>query len=59
MLALKVVEVGDSLGIILPEEAISRLGIGSEEVVHLVETADGYRITPGHDSAVQMDTARS
>ena len=59
MLALKVVEIGDSLGIALPSEAIGRLGIGKGDVVFLIEAADGYRITPGHDSAVQMDTARS
>lgn len=59
MLALKVTQVGNSLGLVLPKEAAGRLKVGKGDVVYLTESADGYRLTPYDPSfAVQMDAAR-
>ena len=59
MLALKVTQVGNSVGLVLPKEAADRLKVGKGDVVYLTEAADGYRITP-YDPAFerQMDKAR-
>jgi putative addiction module antidote len=59
MLALKVTQVGNSLGLVLPKEAASRLKVAKGDVVYLTESADGYRLTPyDPDFAVQMESAR-
>jgi putative addiction module antidote len=47
MVALKIRKVGNSLGIVLPKEVISRLRIGEGQDVFLLEGPDNsYRITP-------------
>lgn len=47
MVALKIRKVGNSLGIVLPKEVISRLRTGEGEEVFLLEGPDNtYRITP-------------
>jgi putative addiction module antidote len=59
MLALKVVQVGNSLGFVLPKEAVGRLRIEKGDVVFLTESPEGYRLTP-YDPAFeqQMVAAR-
>jgi putative addiction module antidote len=47
MVALKVRKVGNSLGIVLPKEVISRLRTGEGQELFLLEGPDNtYRITP-------------
>lgn len=46
MLALKVTQIGNSVGIVLPKEAVSRLKVEKDDILYLTEAADGYRITP-------------
>jgi antitoxin component of MazEF toxin-antitoxin module len=47
MLELKVRKFGKSLGVVLPNEVISRLHTGAGERLFLVEASDGtYRLTP-------------
>jgi putative addiction module antidote len=47
MVALKIRKVGNSLGIVLPKEVISRLRTGEGEDVFLLEGPNNsYRITP-------------
>ena len=48
MLALKLRRVGNSLGAVLPKEALAKLHAGEGDVVYLTETPDGYRLT-AHD----------
>ena len=60
MLALKVTQIGNSVGIVLPKEAVSRLNVERGDVVYLTEAADGYRITPyDPDFEQQIDKARA
>lgn len=47
MIDLKVRKVGNSLGVILPREVLSRLHLEDGDRVFLIETPDGgYRLTP-------------
>jgi putative addiction module antidote len=46
MTKLKVRKVGNSLGVILPQEALAALRVGEDDVLHLIATPDGYRLTP-------------
>ena len=46
MVELKVRKVGNSLGVVLPKEVISRLQAGEGEALFLIEAPDGeYRLT--------------
>lgn len=46
MTTLKVTQIGNSLGVILPREVASRLRLAKGEEVGLVEAADGIELTP-------------
>ena len=47
MIALKVITVGSSAGVLLPNEALSRLKVQEGDTLFLTEAPDGsYRITP-------------
>lgn len=47
MISLKIRKVGNSLGFVLPLEAISRLHVKDGDRVFLTETPEGgYRLTP-------------
>lgn len=47
MVALKIRKIGNSLGVVLPKEVISRLRTGEGGEVFLLEGPDNtYRITP-------------
>jgi putative addiction module antidote len=47
MLELKVRKFGNSLGVVLPKEALQRLRAGEGERLFLVETSAGaYELTP-------------
>jgi putative addiction module antidote len=45
MIALKVRKVGNSLGVLLPQEAVSALKIDEGDTLFLTETKDGFRLT--------------
>jgi putative addiction module antidote len=42
----KVTKVGNSLGLILSKDVLSRLGVGVGDSLFLIETPSGYRLTP-------------
>ena len=46
MISLKLTQIGNSVGFILPKEAAARLNVEKGDVVYLTESPDGYRITP-------------
>ena len=51
---LKIRKVGNSLGVILPQEVVSHLRVGEGEEVYLVEGPNNtYRLTP-YDPAFQQ-----
>jgi putative addiction module antidote len=59
MHSLKITQIGNSLGVILPKEVLARLKLEKGDTVHLTESPDGVRLTP-HDPAfeLQMKAAR-
>jgi putative addiction module antidote len=46
MISLKLVQIGNSVGFVLPKEAAARLKVEKGDFVFLTESPDGYRITP-------------
>jgi putative addiction module antidote len=59
MVALKLRKVGNSVGVLLPQEALTALRVGEGDTIYLTETSDGYRITPyDPDFERQMKVAR-
>ncbi|MEE8658310.1 putative transcriptional regulator, AbrB family [Acetobacteraceae bacterium EV16G] len=54
---LKVRKFGNSLGVVLPKEVVSRLNTGDGKILHLSEVAgEGYRISP-YDEEFQKKVA--
>ena len=45
MIKLKITKIGNSLGVVLPKEALARLKVDQGDAVFLTEAPDGYRIT--------------
>lgn len=43
---LKLTQIGNSVGVVLPKEALAKLKLGKGESVFLTETPDGYALTP-------------
>ncbi len=43
---LKLTQIGNSVGVILPREALSRLRLGKGQSVFMTETPEGYALTP-------------
>ncbi len=46
MIALKLTQIGNSTGVVLPKEALDKLHVSKGDVIYLTETPDGFRITP-------------
>jgi putative addiction module antidote len=45
MVALKVRKVGNSAGVVLPQEALAALRVHIHDTIFLTESPDGYRVT--------------
>lgn len=53
---LKVTQVGNSLGVILPKELVARLQVSKGDSLHVLETEQGVELTPfDPELAEQMD----
>ncbi|HSV30393.1 MAG TPA: AbrB/MazE/SpoVT family DNA-binding domain-containing protein [Candidatus Omnitrophota bacterium] len=46
MFALKLTRIGNSVGFVLPKEAAERMKLEKGDTVFLVESEDGFRLTP-------------
>jgi putative addiction module antidote len=46
MTTVKVIAVGNSLGIVLPKEVLKRLRVGQGERLFVTETIDGVEVSP-------------
>jgi len=56
MLEVKVTAIGNSMGIVLPKEALSKLKAEKGDVLYLVEGPEGLTLTPyREDFAEQME----
>jgi putative addiction module antidote len=49
---LKLTQIGNSIGVILPKEALARLKVEKGQSVFLTDTPDGYAMTP-YDPALE------
>jgi len=59
MIDLKVTQIGNSLGVILPKELLAKLGVAKGDTVHAIETPEGIRLTVAEpDFEAQMKVAR-
>ena len=46
MHVLKLTQIGNSIGVILPKDVLARLKLGKGDVLHVTETPDGLALTP-------------
>ena len=54
MFTLKLTQIGNSVGVILPKEVLARLKVERGETVFITETPDGYALTPYDPSLEQQ-----
>lgn len=60
MKPLKLTGVGNSTGVILPKDVLARLRLKKGDLLYLVETPDGYRLTPyDPEVALQLEAAEA
>ncbi len=59
MTALKLTQIGNSVGVILPKEVLARLKLGKGDTVFVTDAANGVTLTP-YDPALdaQLDLGR-
>ena len=58
MLKVKVTAIGNSMGIVLPKEALMKLRADKGDVLYLVDTPEGLTLTPyQQDFSAQLDAA--
>jgi putative addiction module antidote len=58
MAIIKLTTVGNSVGVVLPRELLAKLRVDKGDVLYVVETPDGIKLTPYRpDFAQQMDLA--
>ncbi len=56
---LKLTQIGNSVGVILPKELLARLGVGKGDTLYAIEQPDGVRLTTADpDFAAQFEVAR-
>jgi putative addiction module antidote len=59
MHALKLTQIGNSVGVILPRELLARLGMAKGDTIYAVDQPDGVRLTVADpEFAAQMEVAR-
>lgn len=46
MHTLKLTQIGNSVGVILPKEVLARLKVGKGDTLYVTETPDGLAVTP-------------
>jgi putative addiction module antidote len=60
MLKVKLTTVGSSVGVVLPKEALQRMKAKKGDVLYLVETPEGYQLTPyDREFARQIEAAET
>ena len=59
MVALKLRKIGNSIGALIPQEALTALNVNEGDTLYLTRTPDGFRITPyDPEFEEQMKVAR-
>lgn len=52
MFTLKLRAIGNSVGLVLPKEALAKLNVGLDDTLFLTETPGGVTLTP-YDPAIE------
>jgi len=59
MVALKLRKIGNSVGTLIPQEALAALNVGEGDTLYLTKAPDSFRITPyDPEFEEQMKVAR-
>jgi putative addiction module antidote len=59
MNALKLTQIGNSVGVILPKELLVKLGVGKGDTIYAIDQPDGVRLTTADpDFEAQLAVAR-
>ena len=59
MTALKLTQIGNSVGVILPKEVLARLKLEKGDTVFVTDAVDGIKLTPySPDFELQMTASR-
>ncbi len=59
MSALKLISIGNSVGVTLPKELLVKLGVGKGDTLYAIETEDGVRLTAADpEFEAQMEVAK-
>jgi putative addiction module antidote len=45
MVALKLKSIGNSVGVIIPKEVLTKLGVGEGDTLYAIETPEGLRLS--------------
>ncbi|HET7884140.1 MAG TPA: AbrB/MazE/SpoVT family DNA-binding domain-containing protein [Acetobacteraceae bacterium] len=60
MNALKLTQIGNSVGVILPKELLAKLGVGKGDTLYAIDVPDGVRLTTADpEFEQQMEVARN
>jgi putative addiction module antidote len=60
MTALKLTQIGNSVGVILPKEVLARLKVEKGDLLFVTDAANGVMLTPySPEFETQMEAARS
>jgi putative addiction module antidote len=60
MATLKLTAVGTSTGVVIPKELLNRMKVERGDTLHVIETAEGYLLTPFDPAvAAQVEAGRS
>lgn len=57
MIALKLTQIGNSVGVILPKEALAKLGVEKGGVIYLTDAPSGEMRISAYDPAVAEELA--
>ena len=59
MSALKLTQIGNSVGVVLPKELLATLGVGKGDTLYAIQQPDGIRLTVADpDFEAQLAVAR-
>ena len=59
MMTLKLTQIGNSVGVILPKELLGKLGVGKGDTLYAIDTPDGVRLSTAEpDFEAKMEVAR-
>jgi len=60
MLKVKVTSIGNSMGILLPKETLSKMKVSKGDSLYLVESPEGFTLTPyQNDFESQVEAAEN